>query len=109
MKQETKLQRWIPSALLGLILACSPNICLIDSLLPIRADLLRGDLRALYLGWLLGVQSENVDDDQPEPPVPAGLRDLSAALRSLTQFLDIETDLLEVAAELSADRELAAP
>jgi hypothetical protein len=82
---------------------------LIDSLLPIRADLLRGDLRALYLGWLLGVQSENVDDDQPEPPVPAGLRDLSAALRSLTQFLDIETDLLEVAAELSADRELAAP
>ncbi|MGD0776492.1 MAG: hypothetical protein ABSC05_27065 [Candidatus Solibacter sp.] len=81
----------------------------IDSLLPIRAELLRGDLRALYLGWLVGVQSEDVDGDVPEPPVPAGLRDLSPALRSLVQFLDIDTDLLEAAAELSVDQELAAP
>ena len=79
----------------------------IDSLLPIRAELLRGDLRALYLGWLVGVQSENVDGDVPEPPVPAGLRDLSPALRSLVQFLDIDSDLLEAAAELSVDQELA--
>lgn len=82
---------------------------LIDSLLPIRADLLRGDFRALYLGWLLGVQSENVEDDMPEPPIPAGLRELTASLQSLVEFLDIDADLLEVAAELSVDRELAAP
>jgi hypothetical protein len=82
---------------------------LIDSLLPIRADLLRGDYRALYLGWLLGVYRESVDNGQLEPPVPAGLRDLSPALTSLVEFLDIDSDLLEVAAELSADRKLAAP
>jgi hypothetical protein len=58
---------------------------------------------------LVGVQSEDVDGDVPEPPVPAGLRDLSPALRSLVQFLDIDTDLLEAAAELSVDQELAAP
>ena len=81
----------------------------IDSLLPIRADLLRGDFRALYLGWLLGVQSENVDDDRPEPPVPAGLRDLSPSLRSLAQFLRIDPDFLEEAAELSVDQEPAVP
>jgi hypothetical protein len=75
--------------------------------LPIRAELLRGDLRALYLRWLVGVQSEDVDGDVPEPPVPAGLRDLSPALRSLVQFLDIDSDLLEAAAELSVDQELA--
>ena len=33
MKQETKLQRWIPSALLGLILACSTNISLAGDLI----------------------------------------------------------------------------
>src|SRR5260370_37423998 len=47
-----------------------------DTLLPIRADLLRGDLRSLYLGWLLAVQFVMVDDDEPEPPLPSGLRDL---------------------------------
>jgi hypothetical protein len=82
---------------------------LIDSLLPIRADLLRGDYRALYLGWLFAVWRESVDAGQLEPPVPAGLRDLSPALTSLAEFLDIDSDLLEVAAELSADRELSAP
>src|SRR5262249_243931 len=47
------------------------------SLISIRADLLRGDLRALYLGWLLCVQSGDVDDDAVEPPVPAGLGRMS--------------------------------
>jgi hypothetical protein len=61
------------------------------------------------LGWLLGVQRESVGDGQLEPPVSAGLRDLSPALTSLAEFLDIDSDLLEVAAELSADRELSAP
>jgi hypothetical protein len=79
-----------------------------DALLPIRADLLRGDLRSLYLGWLAAVQMEHVDDDEPEPPLPAGLRNLSAPLRSLAEFLDIDTDLFETAAELSADLETPA-
>jgi len=80
-----------------------------DSLVPIRADLLQGDLRALYLGWLLAVQSEDVDDNQPEPPVPAGLAQLSEALRSLREFLDIDANLLDAAAELRPDIEAAVP
>jgi hypothetical protein len=37
-----------------------------------------------------------------EPPVPAGLRELSAPLDSLIEFLGIDEDLVEVAASASA-------
>jgi len=80
-----------------------------DSLLPLRGDLLRGDLRSLYLGWLLAVENGEVDDDHPGPPIPAGLRNLSESLNSLAEFLGIDTDLLESAAEASADLEIAPP
>ena len=30
-----------------------------------------GDLRLLYLAWLLALQSDEVDDDETEPSVPA--------------------------------------
>lgn len=80
-----------------------------DFLLPLRADLLRGDLRALYLGWLLAVGREEIEDDQLEPPVPHGLRNLSEPLQRLADFLDIDTNLLESAAAASADLEIASP
>ena len=48
------------------------------SLIPLRAELLRGDLRCLYLGWLLGVQSGEYEHEDVEPPIPPGLRNLSA-------------------------------
>ena len=35
--------------------------------------LLDGDDRSLYLGWLLGVQVGEVEDEDIEPPVPPGL------------------------------------
>jgi len=65
----------------------------------VRAELARGDLRALYLGWLLRAQSGELDDDDTEPPVPPGLGQLSASLESLAEFLRIDDDLLHVAAE----------
>ncbi|MGH7822520.1 MAG: hypothetical protein ACREQ9_22390 [Candidatus Binatia bacterium] len=71
------------------------------SLVPARAELARGDLRALYLGWLLCAQSGDLDDDDVEPPVPAGLTKLSASLESLVEFLRIDMDLLRVAAAAS--------
>jgi hypothetical protein len=70
-------------------------------LLPLRSDLLAGDLRCLYLGWLLCVESGDLEDDEVEPPVPPGLGDLSAPLQALVDFLRIDPDLLEVAAEAS--------
>lgn len=73
----------------------------LSSLISVRAELARGDLRALYLGWLLLVQSGELDDDDTEPPVPPGLGKLSASLESLAEFLRIDGDLLHVAAEAS--------
>ncbi|MHB0876138.1 MAG: hypothetical protein ACYC5O_08850 [Anaerolineae bacterium] len=73
------------------------------ALLPLRDDLATGDLRALYLGWLAGIKTEMLDDDATEPPVPAGLGRLSKPLVALTDFLGIDPDLLEVAAESSPE------
>jgi hypothetical protein len=70
-----------------------------------RSDLAAGDLRLLYLGWLLGAQWADEDDEDvvtdTEPPVPAGLGDLSASLRAIADFLEIDKDLMAVAAETS--------
>jgi hypothetical protein len=71
------------------------------SLISLRADLLRGDFRCLYLGWLFSVQNGEFSDDVLEPPVPAGLRELSAPHDSLIEFLAIDEDLVEVAASAS--------
>jgi hypothetical protein len=73
----------------------------LSSIIPLRADLAAGDHRALYLGWLLGVQNEEVEGDEPEPPVPPGLGKLTAGLRALADFLRIDEDLLAAAAERS--------
>lgn len=72
------------------------------SLMSLRSELLRGDLRCLYLGWLLSAQNEEFAEDKLEPAVPAGLGELSAPLRSLIEFLGIDEDLVEVAASASA-------
>jgi hypothetical protein len=72
------------------------------SLMSLRSELLRGDIRRLYLGWLLCAQNEEFAEDDLEPAVPAGLGELSAPLRSLIEFLGIDEDLVEVAASASA-------
>ncbi len=77
-------------------------------LISLREELQSGDVRSLYLGWLSGIYGD-VDDDEPEPLVPAGLRTLTAAQDDLVTFLRIDRDLLEVAAERSADRTESAP
>ncbi len=73
----------------------------LDSFIPLRTELARGDLRALYLGWLLCAQNRELDEEAPEPPVPPGLGQLSPALETLVEFLEISPDLLLVAAESS--------
>jgi hypothetical protein len=71
------------------------------ALIPLRAELAGGDLRALYLGWLACAQAELLDEDAVEPPVPPGLSQPSAALSAFAEFLRIDDDLLAVAAERS--------
>jgi len=62
-----------------------------------RSELAAGDLRLLYLAWLLAVQSDEVEDEDAEPPVPAGLGNLSAALQAVVDFLEIDEDLIAAA------------
>jgi hypothetical protein len=81
----------------------------LDSLIPARAELARGDLRCLYLAWLLGAQKGELADEDIEPAVPAGLGQLSPALDSFVEFLRIDTDLLYVAAQASQPMDLARP
>lgn len=73
------------------------------SLGRIRDELMAGDKRALYLGWLNAVCQDytDVEDDDVEPPVPPGLLDLSPALTDLADFVRIDFDLIAVAAQRS--------
>lgn len=73
----------------------------LSSILPLRAEIAGGDHRALYLAWLLNVQNGCADEDEPEPPVPPGLGALSGALTSFREFLRIDPDLVQAAAERS--------
>jgi hypothetical protein len=80
-----------------------------DSLIPVRAELLNGDRRCLYLAWLLCAQSEELDEDDVEPPVPPGLANLTEPLRELAEYLRVDEDLIGAAAEASATLEAAGP
>jgi hypothetical protein len=66
-------------------------------LTPLRDELLRGDVRPLYLGWLAGVSAGEVDGTTTEPPPPRGLSRLTAAQHSLAEFLEVNEDLLTAA------------
>ena len=70
----------------------------LSSLVPLRAEIAGGDLRALYLGWLLCAQAGELDDAEEEPPCPPGLGRLSAALEAFVAFLRVDRDLLAAAA-----------
>jgi hypothetical protein len=79
------------------------------SLVPIRSDLMRGDQRALYFGWLLAVQFREVPDGDLEPSVPPRLGELNASLDCLADFLGIDADLISAAAERSAGQQVPIP
>jgi hypothetical protein len=63
-------------------------------LAPVRDELLRGDLRSLYIGWLTAVAGEMMDDDDVEPLCVSGLGNLTASQQALAEFLEVDPDLL---------------
>jgi len=67
-------------------------------LAPVRDELLRGDMRSLYIGWLAGVTGEMMDDDEMEPVSISGLGILTGAQQALAEFLEVDPDLLAGAA-----------
>jgi FtsZ-interacting cell division protein YlmF len=81
----------------------------LSSLVALRADLINGDHRCLYLAWLRSIQgwaneSDGEEHDLIEPPVPAGLRTLNTQLEGFAEFLGIDVDLIAAAAEQSEDQ-----
>lgn len=85
----------------------------LSELVPIRAALMQGDLRVLYLAWLAtGFSAESFDWDRTtEPPVPPNLKERSPELTHFADVFDIDTDLIETAARMSesASFELTEP
>jgi hypothetical protein len=79
------------------------------ALAPLRQELMEGDLRCLYLAWLLCAQTGLVDEKAPEPPVPPGMTQPSAALQAFADFMALDPDLLSVAAEAGAGEPPADP
>jgi hypothetical protein len=67
------------------------------ALSPLRAELMRGDLRPAYLAWLLAVAADDLDDDAEEPPVPAGLGERTAEQEAMVEFPPIDVDLVSAA------------
>jgi hypothetical protein len=67
-------------------------------LVSLRDEIMRGDWRPLYLGWLAAVEQEECGDDTLEPPVPAGLAKLSPGQTALIEFLGIDEDWVQAAA-----------
>ena len=66
-------------------------------LAPLRADLLAGDWRMFYLLWLMEVQAGTVKDHEIEPL--AGIGPLNGGLETFADFLHMDPDLVQAAAE----------
>lgn len=77
----------------------------LDRLLPLRDELLGGDSRPLYLGWLARVCAGELGDEDVEPPLPAGLASLTPAQQALVEYLQLDPDWLEAAAQASPPRQ----
>lgn len=82
----------------------------------LRADLLEGDYRLLYLAWLKAMTFYGIPDDEEyeegdvdspaydhEPPIPPGLKKLSPALQNFVQVFELDPFLVQAAAEASLD------
>lgn len=72
----------------------------LEKLLPLRADVLAGDLRVFYLAWLIGIETETVAAEAPEP-LP-GLGPMTEALGAFADFFQLNPDLVAAAAERPA-------
>jgi hypothetical protein len=80
----------------------------LSGLVGLREELLKSDLRVLYLAWLGSCFGEDCAEDPkdiPEPPVPANLKKLSPALKNFVELFMVDEDLIAAAAESSPSRQ----
>lgn len=81
----------------------------LDELLPIRDQLLRGDVRSLYVGWLAAVRFYDEGEDPLEPTLPPGMQKLDQPLKKLAEFLFLDDDLLNAVSRAGTGRAAAGP
>lgn len=77
----------------------------LPQLLPLRNDLLNGDLRLLYLVWLRtapALAGYILEDDPVEPPIPPNLSQLSQPLKAFIDLVELDLDWVAAAAEASS-------
>ena len=71
-------------------------------LIPLRQSILQEDYRVLYLAWLQAAAvSYGSKKDLQEPPVPSNLQNLNAPLQAFVEWLQIDSDLITIAAQSS--------
>lgn len=76
----------------------------LSRLLPLRDELLQGDLRLLYLAWLRVAPTQTgyeLEDDPVEPPIPPNLGKLSPALNTFVELVEMDPDFVAAAAQKS--------
>ncbi len=85
----------------------------LGSLIPMREELLEGDLRGLYIAWLKSqetiwgydendMETEGEDDEHNAPPVPPGLAKLTVAQQGLVELLQLPEELVVAAVHHSS-------
>ncbi len=74
----------------------------VERLIPLRAEILDGDLRPLYLAHLAVCCDANHDpDEETEGPIPAGMNELTDAQRAFAEFFGIDDNLILAVAQRS--------
>lgn len=84
----------------------------LSTLSRLRDDIIQGDHRVLYIAWLnaMAGQADWYEEDEddpdnfyndPEPPVPAGLNELSLPLQIFMDAFEVDPFLVSAAAERS--------
>ncbi|KOR27860.1 hypothetical protein TI03_06000, partial [Achromatium sp. WMS1] len=80
---------------------------LLDKISGIRTEIISNDYRVLYLTWLKAaknaLQLEDIEDDTLEPTIPSGLNQLTASQQAFIKLMNIDENLIAVAAQHSTD------
>lgn len=72
----------------------------VQAMVDLRARLMAGDLRVLYLFWLAAaIDGQNDPADAKEPPTPGGLAEIAGDAQPFLDFFGLEPHLLDAAAE----------
>ncbi|MCM1982548.1 hypothetical protein [Lyngbya confervoides] len=82
----------------------------LSRLISLREELMTGDRRLLYLAWLriAPTLTDHIEEDLIEPPVPPNLGQLSPALKAFIEWVELDPDWVDAAAQISEQQKVKA-